>query len=133
MSFYLDHRTLGNGKIYSEKLHLKVSVNAKNTTDAPAARDLEKVDVCIKGVSPDLIEERIKANLEPLNEQISTLIELLNQLIQKKTRHIIPHQTQSRHSPSGEERTVRTLPGSASGSMGVLPDTCPFATETFFP
>ena len=47
----------------------------------PTARDSERVDEPIKGVSLDLFEERVKANLEPLNEQISTLAPLLNQLL----------------------------------------------------
>ena len=61
-----EHITLKSGKIYSQYLHLKMFVNAENTTDAPAARDPERLD----GVLPDLIEERIRANLETLSEHI---------------------------------------------------------------
>ena len=59
-----------------------MSLNVENTADAPEALDLKKADGPITTVLPDLIEERIKADLGPLNAQISTLTQLLNQLIQ---------------------------------------------------
>ena len=65
-------------------------MNAKNTADAPAARFLESAEETVNGVSPDLIEERIKAKLELLIEQISTLTQLLNQLIQENSAHNSP-------------------------------------------
>ena len=61
-----------------------MSVNAENSADAPAALDSDRADERITRVLSDLIEERIKANLEPLNEQFSTLTQLLSQLIQEK-------------------------------------------------
>ena len=42
-----------------------MSVNAKNSADAPVARDSEKSIKPISGVSPDLMEERTKADLNP--------------------------------------------------------------------
>ena len=57
-----------------------MSVIAENTADAPAARDSERVDEPVNVKLPGLIEERINANLETLNEQISTLSRPLNQL-----------------------------------------------------
>ena len=71
MSFSLDQRTLRNGNICSQTSNLKMSVSAENTAVAPATRDLERVDEPFNGVAQDLIEERIKAILEPLNEQMS--------------------------------------------------------------
>ena len=44
-----------------------MSVVVESTADAHAARDLERVDKPINGVSPDLIEKKLKPNLEPLN------------------------------------------------------------------
>ena len=71
MSFSLDQRTLRNGNIYNQNSKLKMSVSAENTAIAPATSDLERVDEPFNGVAQDLIEERIKAILEPLNEQMS--------------------------------------------------------------
>ena len=59
-----------------------MSVNIENTTDGSEARSAEEIDGTINGVSLELIEGMISANLEPLNAQISTLIQLLNQLTQ---------------------------------------------------
>ena len=67
MSLSFDYRTLRNGKSYTQNLHPKMSVNAENYTDAPAVCGSEGVDEPITGFSPDRIEEKIKANLEPLN------------------------------------------------------------------
>ena len=125
--FFPKHRTLRNGKTYSQKLYLKMFLNAGNIADAPTARDSKNVGEPINGVWPDVIEERIKANLEPLNEQISTLTQLLNQLIQENSACNSPtggprtHRTQSEHSPSGEVGTSRTLPGSVSGEREFFP------------
>ena len=84
-------------------------MNVENTADAPVARDSESVDEPINGVLPDLSKEGIKGNLEPLNEEISTLTQLLNQLIKKNSPRNSPtagprnQQTQPRHySPSNE-------------------------------
>ena len=55
---FLDRRTLRNGKTYSQNLHLKMSINAENTADAPATSDSKRVDEPINGVSPDLTEEK---------------------------------------------------------------------------
>ena len=81
MSFSPNHRTFRNGKTYSQSSHLKMSVSTESTTDTPGTRDPETVQELINGVSHDFIEESIKANPEPLNEQLSTLTQLLNQLI----------------------------------------------------
>ena len=40
-----------------------MSVNAENNADGPAARDSEGEEAIVNGLSPDLIEQSIKANL----------------------------------------------------------------------
>ena len=57
--------------------------------NSPVLTGSDRADEPITGFLPNLIEKRVKVNLEPLNEQISTLTQLLNQLIQK-IRHITP-------------------------------------------
>ena len=81
MSFPSDHKTVRSGKTYSQNLDLKLSVKTGNTTDASETRGAEKTDKNINPISPEMIEERIKANIEPLNKHILTFTQLLNQLI----------------------------------------------------
>ena len=79
-------------------------------------------------LSPDLIDEGIKADLEPLNEQASTLTRVLNQLIQESsardssTAGPCTQQTLSRRSPCNEAGTSRALPASAIASTTFPPD-----------
>ena len=88
----------------------------------------EGTDEPINGFWPDLIEETIEANLEPLNEQTSTLAQQLNQPIQEKSSCISStasprtQQTQLKHSPSNEAGTSRVPQTSANGSMGYPAD-----------
>ena len=87
---------------------MKISVNAENSVDAHELCDAERADETSTAVSPNLLEERIKSNLEPRNAQISILSQLLNQLIQDNsardslTAGPRTHQRQSRHLLSGE-------------------------------
>ena len=128
---FTHHRALRNSKTYGQNLHPNKSVSVENTTDAAAVRDSKRVGKPINGVLLDLIEESIKANLEPLSEQISMLTQLLNQRIHKSWARNSPtagprtQQTQSGYSPSNEPVTSRALPGSAIGSTGFLPDNGP--------
>ena len=75
-----------------------MSVKAENSVDAPVARDSERAVEHITGLSPDLIAERIKGKLEPLNAQISRLTHLLDQPIQGIL---------ARNSPTACPRTYR--------------------------
>ena len=101
-----------------------MSVNTENTADTPEVRDAEKADKPITENSPDQIEEGIRANLEPVNAQISTLTQLLTQLIQNKSARnsstVGPrtHRTQPGHSLDSDMGISRTLPGTTIGSTG---------------
>ena len=53
-------------------------VNAKNATNAFKLCKAEKIDANTDRISLELVEERIRANLE----QILTLVQLINQLTQ---------------------------------------------------
>ena len=90
ISFSAGQGTLRNGKTYNRYSHPKMTVNAESTADGPVARDAERAEDFINGVSPDSIEEKIKANLESLSEQTSTLTQLLNQLIQESLARNFP-------------------------------------------
>ena len=58
-----------------------MSVNAEKITNASKQFKAEESNANNDRVSQDLIEERMRANLEPFYEQISNLTQLLNQLI----------------------------------------------------
>ena len=90
-----------------------MSLKAVNSADAhPEALIVERADEPITRVSPDLIEERIKVNSEPLNDEISMLTQLVNQLIQENS---------ARSSPTAGPRNHRTKSGlSPSGACGSL-------------
>ena len=68
MSFSYSSTTLR-----SANLHFKLSVNAENVTNASEPYNSEETNANEDWISPELIEERIRANLEPLNKQILTL------------------------------------------------------------
>ena len=60
---------------------MKLSVNVENLIIASEQSDAEDESAINDSVSPELIDERIRANLEPLNEQISSLTLSLNHMI----------------------------------------------------
>ena len=82
MSFSFDCRTLRSGKTSSQRVHSKKSVNTENIADASETCGAEEINGSISRILHELIEEKVRANLEPLRVQISTLTKLLNQLIQ---------------------------------------------------
>ena len=129
MSFSADYRTLRNCKIYSQSLYLKISVNAETNADATKARDSEIADGPITGVSPYPIVERVKANVKPMNLQISTLTHLINRLIQDNSALNSPtvgsptQCTQREPSTGSQVGNSRVLPGTVIGSTGFPLDT----------
>ena len=94
-----------------------MSLNTESTIDASKTRNAERTGKTTTGVLSDMIKERIRTNLEPLNAQISTLIQLLHQLIRENSVKITPRLGTRTHGPqtqillSRETRTSRTLPG----------------------
>ena len=83
MSFCPHLRILRYGKIYSTISHSKMSVSAENNANFSQPCNPERTEEPINEISHELIKDRIKANLGLLNEQISTLTQLLHQLIQE--------------------------------------------------
>ena len=72
----------------------------------------------------DLFEERIKANLEPLNAQISALTLMMGKFIQDNsaraypTASILDHRFPSESPVTDEPGTSRTLPLESLGTAG---------------
>ena len=80
-------------------MHPKMSVNAKYATNTSEPYDTEKIIENNDQISSELIEENIRANLEPLNEHIFTIIQLLNQLIQNNSAKTTPTAGSCTHRP----------------------------------
>ena len=57
-------------------------MNTENTIDASEVRNTKKTNKTISKNSSDLIEESIKVSIKPINEQISTVTQLLEQQFQ---------------------------------------------------
>ena len=132
MSFSPDLRILRNGKMYSTISHPKMSESTENTADTSAPPNVEHMEEPNNGILHELIEQRIKyqakANLGPVSEQISTLTQLLNQLIQESSERNSPtadtstQQRQAKRSPSHIFGTSRALPAREFRNTGSPPD-----------
>ena len=107
-------------------MHPAVSVNTESTIDASKKCNVEKIEEIITGAPSDLTEERIRANLEPLNAQISTLIQLLNHLtsncLAKTNPTTSTHRPQIEPSLSRETGTSRNLTGAIIRGTGLSTD-----------
>ena len=78
-----------------------MSVRVEYLTTASEKSDGEENNASNDRVSPELeqLEEGITANMEPLNEQISTLTQLLNQLIHDNSAKSTPTARSCAHRP----------------------------------
>ena len=81
MGFSLNSRTLRSDETYNQVLNPKMLVNAANIINASETYDAGEINGNNDRISPELIEERLRCNLEPQNQQISTLTQLLKQLV----------------------------------------------------
>ena len=124
MNFSPDLRKLRNKKIYSTNSHPEISVSAETSGNTSAPGNPERIEKPDNEIPHELIKERIMANLGLLNEQIPTLTQLLNQLIQQSstrnsaTADTRTQQTQARRPPSHESGTSRALPEKNFESTG---------------
>ena len=76
------YKTLRSGNTYDLHGHPEKSAHDYETTVATKGDSTEKNDGTSLGFSNDMIEERIKANFEPLHAQISALTQMMSRLIQ---------------------------------------------------
>ena len=100
----------------------------------PSSLTRKKISMNDDQISIDLIEERIGANLETLNEQIWNATQLINQLIWDSSAKTTPtagsrtHRAQTGPSLEKEPGTSRTARGMALGAMRATCDTGYFPT-----
>ena len=113
MSFSLEHKTLRSGKTYDLKSRLEMSTHKNQSTAASKTNAVERVNEAGVEFSLDLIEERIKANLEPFNAQISALRQMMDKLIQDNSATAYPTPSASDRrfpSPDLQSQTIPELP-----------------------
>ena len=92
--------------------------------DADATEGNEESSIIF---SPDVVDERIKASLEPLHEQISTLTEMMDRLIQSNSAR----ETSTASSP--ETRQQYESPFSGVPGSSRFPTVAPLTTEGYSP
>ena len=73
MSFSHSSRLLGSGKTCNQNMHPKMSVSPENVANASEQSVAEDIKANKDRISPELIEEKIRVNLEPLSEEILKL------------------------------------------------------------
>ena len=80
MSFSYKFQTLKNGNSHDSSAQLEMSAHEEEVTrgvEVNANKENEEKSVRF---SPDLVDERIKASLDPLHDQISALAEMMDPL-----------------------------------------------------
>ena len=80
MTFFLEHRTLKCGNKYDLKARPDLSAQEEQSTAASDPNVAERFSGANMELSPDLNEERIKANLEHLHAQITALTQMMDRL-----------------------------------------------------
>ena len=100
MSFSHSSRTIKSGKTYMQAIRLNMSLNVKNLNNASKLFDNEENNINDDRISPELIEERLRENLEPFKEQFSYTTQLLNQLIYDNSAKTTPKEGPHAHRPT---------------------------------
>ena len=85
LSFSYKLKPLRSGNSHDSNAHLEMSAHKKEVTGEVEADATEGNEENSVRFSPDLVDERIKASLEPLHAQISALTEMINRLIHSKS------------------------------------------------
>ena len=105
-----------------------MSAHEKQSNAASESHKSVGIDKSSTGFAPNVIEERIKANLEPLHAQVSTLTQMMNQLIQGNSAKM-NSTTGPRHCRFPSESlliddpgTFRTLSLTSLATAGYSPD-----------
>ena len=81
MSFSYKFRTLRSGNSYDLRKQCKMSTHGDESTGEAEKGMVEGSKESSIRFSPELVDERIKASLEPLHAQISALTEMIDRLI----------------------------------------------------
>ena len=124
MSFSYEFKTLRSGNSYDSRTQPETSTHGGENTGEAETGIIEGNEENSMRFSPELIDERTKASLEPLHAQITALTEMMDRLIQsnsaKETTTAssrgVPHQYESPYSEvPGSFRFATVAPLTTAG------------------
>ena len=81
MSFSCAFKTLRGGNSYDLRTQPKMLTHGDENSGEAEVGTTESSEESNIGLSPELVDERIKASLVPLHAQISVLTEMMDRLI----------------------------------------------------
>ena len=85
MSFSYKFKTLKIGNSYDSRTQSEVSAHGDENTGEAETGIFEGSEDNYMRFSPELVDERIKASLEPVHAQITALTEMMDHLIQNNS------------------------------------------------
>ena len=85
MSFSCKFKTLTGGNSYDSRTQPEMSSHEDEATGEVETGIIESNEENSMRFSPDLVDEKIKASLEPLHAQISAPTEMMDHLIQSNS------------------------------------------------
>ena len=88
MSFSHTKKTLKSGNTYDSHARSEMCAHEEKATVEAEIDANERNNGAGIGFSLDMIEEKVKANLQPLYAQISALTEMMNRLIQGNSARV---------------------------------------------
>ena len=77
-SFSLERRTIRSGNSFDLKMFPSISAHDEQPNEASETHTVEGNDETITKSSPALLVHKVKASLEPLHAQFSTLTHVMN-------------------------------------------------------
>ena len=127
MSFSCKLKTLGSGNSYDLRAQLKMSMHGDENTGEAGSGINEGSKENSVSFSPELVDERIKANFEPLHAQISAFAEMMDSLIQSNST------TKSTAASFRGPIHHHESPHSAGPTSSKFPTVAPLTTAGYLP
>ena len=127
MSFSSEFQTLSSGNSYHLRTQPKISTHGDENTGVAETGLPESSEEGHIRFSPELVDERIKASLEPLLAQVSALTEMMDRLIQSNLT------TESTTASSQGPRLQHESPYSEGPGSSKFPTVAPLTTAGYSP
>ena len=113
MSFPYKFKTSRIGNSYDSRTQPEMSAHGDENAGEARRGIIEGSEGSSIGFFPELVDERIKASLEPLHVQISALTEMMNRLVRSNSAEEAT-KASSRGTPHQYESSYNEVPGSSS-------------------
>ena len=131
MSFSYKFKTLRSGNSYDTRTQPEMSSYGDENTGKAETGIIEGSEENSMRFSPELVDERIKASLEPLHAQITALTEMMDRLIQSNSAKEATTAS-SRGIQHQYESPYSEVPGSSRYPTVALLTTAGFSTDKGF-